>query len=107
MNPSKPLFQRPAILGALIPIAVIALIIFANLNSTSNADVGSCVVNKGTSGNPDVKVVDCTSSDAEYRIVGKLDNSTDDSRCQDFAGSEASYVYERGSTKYTLCLAPV
>jgi hypothetical protein len=54
-----------------------------------------------------VKVVDCTTSDAEYRIVGKLDDTTDDSRCEEFAGSEASYVYESGSTKYTLCLAKV
>jgi hypothetical protein len=107
MNPGKPLFQRPVILGLLIPVAVLALIIWANVNSTSNAEVGSCVMNKGTSGNPDVKVVDCTSSDAEYRIVGKLDDSTDDSQCKNFAGSEASYVYERGSSKYTLCLAPV
>ncbi|MEU4295035.1 toxin-antitoxin system, toxin component [Kribbella sp. NPDC026596] len=107
MDPGKPLFQRPVILGLLIPVAVLALIIFANLNSTSNADVGQCVQNKGTSSNPDVSVVDCGSSDAEYKIVGKLDDSTDDTQCDQFAGSEASYVYERGSTKYTLCLSPV
>ena len=34
-----------------------------------------CVQNKGTSSNPDVKVVDCASSDAEYKIVGKLDDT--------------------------------
>ena len=107
MDPGKPLFQRPVILGLLIPVAVLALIIFANLNSTSNADVGQCVQNKGTSSNPDVSVVDCGSSDAEYKIVGKLDDSTDDTQCDQFAGSVASYVYERGSTKYTLCLSPV
>ncbi|MEU4194361.1 toxin-antitoxin system, toxin component [Kribbella sp. NPDC026611] len=107
MDPGKPLFQRPAIFGLLIPIAVIALIVIANLNSTeSKAQVGACVVNKGTSGNPNVKVVDCTSTEAEYRIVGKIDDSTDDSKCDQFAGAEASYVYESGSTKYTLCLAP-
>jgi hypothetical protein len=93
MDPGKPLFQRPAILGLLIPVAVIALIVFSNLNSTSNADVGQCVVNNGTSADPDVKVVDCGSSDAEYRIVGKLDDSTDDSQCQNYPESEASYVY--------------
>ncbi len=107
MNPGKPLFQRPVILGLLIPVAVIALIIFANLNSTSNADVGQCVQNKGTSSDPNVKVVDCGSADAEYKIVGKVDDSTDDSQCEQFAGSEASYVYQSGSTKYTLCLSPV
>jgi hypothetical protein len=107
MDPGKPLFQRPVILGLLIPVAVLALIVFANLNSTSNADVGQCVQNKGTSTNPNVKVVDCGSADAEYKIVGKIDDSTDDTQCEQFAGSEASYVYERGSTKYTLCLSPV
>ena len=53
-----------------------------------------------------MKVVDCGSSDAEYKIVGKVDDSTDDTQCEQFAGSEASYVYDGRSTKYTLCLAP-
>jgi hypothetical protein len=108
MDPGKPLFQRPAILGLLIPVVIFGLIVFSNLDSTdSKADVGRCVMNKGTDGDPNVKVVDCTSSDAEYRIVGRIDDSTDDSQCSQFAGSEASYVYEKGSTKYTLCLTPV
>ncbi|MGZ0145711.1 LppU/SCO3897 family protein [Kribbella sp. WER1] len=103
MNPGKPLFQRPAILGLLLPIAVIALIVFANLNSVENkAQVGACVVNKGTSSVPDVKVVDCSSSDAEYRVIDKL-NSTDESQCGDNA--DATYVDEKAN--YTLCLAKV
>lgn len=108
MDPGKPLFQRPAMLMLLLPIAVIALIVVGNLNSTeAKATVGACVVNNGTSSNPDVKVVDCTSSDAEYKIVGKIDDSTDDSQCDQFEGAEASYVYQHRSTKYTLCLTPV
>ncbi len=107
MDPGKPLIQRPAMLGFLIPVVVIGLIVFSNLTSTeSKAHVGACVVNKGTAGKPNVKVVDCASSEAEYKIVGRLDDSTDDSQCDEFAGAEASYVYENGSTKYTLCLAP-
>ncbi|HEY3560466.1 MAG TPA: toxin-antitoxin system, toxin component [Kribbella sp.] len=103
MNPGKPLFQRPAILGLLLPIALIALIVVANLNSTeSKAKIGACVVNNGTSANPDVKVVDCGSSEAAYKIVDKIDDSTDDSQCGDDA--DASYVYEHRSTKYVLCL---
>jgi hypothetical protein len=106
MDPGKPLFQRPAILGLLLPIALIAAIVFVNLNSTeSKAKIGACVVNQGTSAKPDVKVVDCTSSEAEYKIVDKIDDSTDDSQCGEDA--EASYVYQSGSTKYTLCLTPV
>ena len=94
------------ILGLLIPVAVLALIVFANLNSPSNADVGACVQNKGTTSKPNVKVVDCGSADAEYKIVGKIDDSTDDTQCEQFAGAEASYV-KGGSSKYVLCLAPV
>jgi hypothetical protein len=105
MNPGKPLFRRPAILGLLIPFAVIALIVVSNLNSVeSKAAVGSCVVNKGSSTKPDVKVVDCASSDAEYKVVGRIDDSTDDSQCEEFADAQASYV--DSSSKYILCLAP-
>ena len=109
MDPGKPLFRRPAILGLLLPILVIAAIVISNLTTTttSEAAVGQCVVNNGTDDDPKVKVVDCTSSDAAYKIIGKLDDSTDDSQCDQFEGVEASYTVERGSTKYTLCLAPL
>ncbi|WP_406055196.1 toxin-antitoxin system, toxin component [Kribbella sp. NBC_00889] len=109
MDPGKPLFRRPAILGLLLPIALIAVIVIVNLatTTTSEATIGACVVNKGTSSDPNVKVVDCAGSEAEYKIVGKLDGSTDDSKCDQFEGVEASYTVEKSSTKYTLCLAPL
>ncbi|GAA1565595.1 hypothetical protein GCM10009804_22860 [Kribbella hippodromi] len=108
MDPGKPLVQRPAMLMLLLPIVFIGLIVFANLNSTeSKANVGACVVNQGTTRNPDVKVVDCSSSEAAFRIVGRIDDSTDDSQCDQYADAQASYYYSKGSTKYTLCLAPV
>ncbi|MFG1625739.1 toxin-antitoxin system, toxin component [Kribbella sp. NPDC049227] len=109
MDPGKPLFRRPAILGLLLPILVIAAIVIGNLTTTttSEAAVGQCVVNNGTADDPDVKVVDCTSSEAAYKIVGKLDDSTDDSQCDQFEGVEASYTVEESSSKYTLCLAPL
>ncbi|GAB3923617.1 hypothetical protein GCM10029976_014090 [Kribbella albertanoniae] len=106
MNVGKPLFKRPQALMLLVPIAIIAAIVIGNLTttSTSEATVGSCVVNKGTDSNPDVKVVDCSSSEAQYRVVGKLDNTTDDSRCEQFPGFEASYTKKERYTRYTLCL---
>ncbi|WP_242001874.1 LppU/SCO3897 family protein [Kribbella steppae] len=109
MNPGKPLVQRPAMAMLLLPIALIAAIVVINLNitTTSEAEVGSCVVNEGTAASPRVKIVDCASSDAEYKVVGKLDDTVDDAKCQQFAGYEAAYTSEVGSQKYTLCLAPV
>ncbi|MEU4606272.1 toxin-antitoxin system, toxin component [Kribbella sp. NPDC023972] len=109
MNPGKPLIQRPAIAMLLLPIALIATIVVINLNITtpSEAAVGSCVVNKGSATSPEVDVVDCASSEAEYKVVGKLDNTIDDSQCAQFPGYEAAYTSEVGSQRYTLCLGPI
>jgi hypothetical protein len=106
MDMGKPLFQRPAVLGFLLPIAVIALLIWGNQGSPSSADAGDCVQNKGTISSPNVKVVDCASSDAEYKVVGKLSNSTNSDECEKFEGYTVAYTEERSSSKYTLCLAP-
>jgi len=109
MNPGKPLLQRPAMAMLLLPIALIAAIVVINLNitTTSEAEVGACVVNNGTAASPNVEVVDCASSEAEYKVVGKLDDTVDDTKCQQFAGYEAAYTSEVGSQKYTLCLGPI
>jgi hypothetical protein len=109
MNPGKPLIQRPAIAMLLLPIALITAIVVINLKTTttSEASVGSCVVNEGTATRPNVKVVDCASAEAEYKVVGKLDNTVDDSQCAQFPGYKAAYTSEVGSEKYTLCLGPI
>jgi hypothetical protein len=109
MNPGKPLIQRPAMAMLLLPIALIVAIVVINLNitTTSEAKVGSCVVNKGTASTPTVEVVDCGSSEAEYKVVGKLDNTIDDSKCDQFEGYEAAYTSQVGSQKYTLCLGRI
>ncbi|WP_433156971.1 LppU/SCO3897 family protein [Kribbella sp. CA-247076] len=109
MDPGKPLFRRPAVLMLLLPIALITAIVVINLSTTtaSEAEVGACVVNKGTAVSPNVEVVDCASSEAEYKVVGKLDGTVDDSRCDQFPGYEAAYTSEVGSQKYTLCLGPI
>ncbi|WP_112247351.1 LppU/SCO3897 family protein [Kribbella monticola] len=106
MDLGKPLFQRPAVLGFLLPIAFIALLIYGNQGSPSSASAGDCVQNKGTVSKPDVKVVDCSSSDAEYKVLGKLSNSTNSDDCEKFDGYTVAYTEQNGSSKYTLCLAP-
>ena len=106
MNPGKPLFMRPPILFLLLPIALIVLIVFAAQGDPEYASEGECIQNKGTVSAPDVRVVDCGSADAEYKIVGKLDNSTNSDECEQFTGYTVAYTEERGSSKYTLCLAP-
>jgi len=107
MNVGKPLFKRPAIVMLLIPFALIALIVYGASQSTSNASAGDCVQNKGTAGSPDVSVVDCGSSDAEYKIIGKIDGSANADDCAaQYPDYAVAYSEERGSSKYTLCLVP-
>ncbi|WP_020386063.1 LppU/SCO3897 family protein [Kribbella catacumbae] len=106
MELGKPLFKRPVVLGLVVPVALIGAIVFVNSRSVSSADVGACVVNKGTPAKPNVKVVDCGSSDAAYKIVGKIDDTANGDACAKFENSTVSYTDERGSSKYTLCLAP-
>jgi hypothetical protein len=103
MDPGKPLFKRPAALGLLLPFLVIVLIVVANLNRAPEPALGSCVYNKGTAAKPNVKAVDCTSTDADYKVVGKIDGSTNGDECAKFEDSTVSYT---NGKKYTLCLAP-
>nr|WP_141726338.1 hypothetical protein [Actinacidiphila rubida] len=66
-DPGKPIFLRAGALGAAIPLAVIVVfVVAASLpdHSAGAASPGDCVNVTGTASNPDVKMVDCSSSDA-------------------------------------------
>jgi len=107
MDVGKPLFKRPAIIMLLIPFALIALIVYGASQSTSNASAGDCVQNTGSASSPNVSVVDCSSSDAEYKIIGKISGSANADDCAaQYPDYTVAYSEERGSSKYTLCLVP-
>jgi hypothetical protein len=112
MDPGKPIFARPGSWGILAGIAAICAVLFAVTTSVREdpkyASVGDCVHNSGTTFDPDVKVVDCGGSQAEYRVVGKLTGTTDVEDCRQFEdqGAEAGYYQQQGSSKTMLCLAP-
>ncbi|ADB32587.1 hypothetical protein Kfla_3529 [Kribbella flavida DSM 17836] len=103
MNLGKPLFQRPAVLGLLVPVMLIAVIVIANLDRASSAEAGACVQNKGTISNPNVKVVDCGSAEAEFKVLGKV-SSSNSAQCEQYPGYTVAYTESRGSSGYTLCL---
>ncbi|MCT7351460.1 hypothetical protein N4P33_04645 [Streptomyces sp. 15-116A] len=77
-------------------------------SDAETASVGSCMHNEGTQISPDLKTVDCSSSDAQYKVVEKFDDTSDDSKCEAVKEATISY-YQTGSNshKVVLCLKEV
>ncbi|MGW2930939.1 LppU/SCO3897 family protein [Streptomyces sp. NPDC001156] len=66
--------------------------------------VGSCMHNDGTDNNADLKEVDCSSSDAQYKVVQKFDGSSDENKCQNVKDASISYIQSGGGHDVVLCL---
>ncbi|MEV5437384.1 hypothetical protein AB0K80_15420 [Streptomyces sp. NPDC052682] len=69
--------------------------------------VGSCMHNEGTQVSPDLKTVDCSSSDAQYEVVEKFDNTSDDKKCEAVKTATISYYQTGNNHNVVLCLKEV
>ena len=67
------------------------------------AQPGNCVHNSGSDSKPDVTVVDCTASNAEFKVL-KVVHSPDEKECDAEPGLVATYSEERTSSIVILCL---
>ncbi|WP_406075057.1 hypothetical protein [Micromonospora sp. NBC_01638] len=116
------------IVGAILAIVVVAGLKFGiasaigdyfNKDETAAAKTGDCIAElpeiRGTEQEKvdGAKVVECTSTDAAYTVVGRLDDQTEaqakaDTTCnQYFKENEEGYIFssiEPGKTGYVLCL---
>ncbi|MGC4757481.1 LppU/SCO3897 family protein [Micromonospora trifolii] len=116
------------IVGAILAVLVVAGLKFGvvsaignyfNKDETAAAKTGDCIAElpevTGTEQEEvdGAKVVECTSTDAAYNVVGRLDGQSEaqakaDTTCtQFFKESEEGYVFssiEPGKTGYVLCL---
>lgn len=81
---------------------------FFNRTDAETSAVGDCLHNKGTNSSPDLVKADCSSGDAEFKILGKFDDTSDDSKCESVAKTEVSYI-QSGSDDHNvvLCLRAV
>jgi hypothetical protein len=89
---------------------LVAVGIFLNRDSASSAKVGDCVQQKGSD---DLKVVKCDSADADYKVVGRVEDKTQTeaglNACSPFVDQGAEQAYwegESGKKGLVLCLAP-
>jgi hypothetical protein len=116
------------IVGAILAVVVIAGLKFGiasaignyfNKDETADAKAGDCIAElpeiTGTEQEEvdGAKVVSCTSTDAAYNVVGRVDGQTEaqakaDTTCtQFFKEGEEGYIFssiEPGKTGYVLCL---
>jgi hypothetical protein len=60
--------------------------------------------NNGTDSNADLKEVDCSSSGAQYKVVQKFDDSSDENKCKTVSDATIYYVQSGGGHDVVLCL---
>ncbi|MEU8928137.1 hypothetical protein AB0D10_45815 [Kitasatospora sp. NPDC048545] len=112
MDPGKPVYLRPTILGVLIPVILISLIVFIEKGDPEFAKAGDCIHNNSpvlvpgaVDKNPDVIVVPCSDARAEARVVSREDDTVDgETVCRKYPDADGYFTYKRRDEKYTLCL---
>ncbi len=100
------------IIGAIVVFVIVALVKFGagfglswflNRDDAETTSVGSCMHNDGTYSKPDLKEVDCSSGDSQYKVVQKFDSS-DENKCKAVTEATIYYVQSGGGHDVVLCL---
>jgi hypothetical protein len=106
LDPGKPIFGRAGAFGVLVPLIAVAVIATAIItdNSASTASAGDCVSKSGTDFDPTIKVVDCSSTSAAYKVVEKHSGKHNGDACSD---KYAEYDETGGGDNFALCLTPL
>ncbi|MGW0534646.1 LppU/SCO3897 family protein [Streptomyces sp. NPDC003032] len=73
-------------------------------SDAETTSVGACMHNKGTEFTPDLQEVDCSSSDADFKVVEKFDDTSDSDKCKAVKTSEIAYYQEGKGHNLVLCL---
>ncbi|MFF7210844.1 hypothetical protein ACFZAU_09920 [Streptomyces sp. NPDC008238] len=100
------------VLGVIVTIIVIIGVRFAfsqfDKTDAETSKVGGCLHNKGTDTSPDLVDVECSSGDAQFKIVKKFDDSSDQKQCE--AVTESDVYYTQSGTDFNnvvLCLQSI
>jgi hypothetical protein len=110
--PQKSMKRRRVVALVVLVIVVAGIGILAYQSAKTSPDaagVGDCV-SKGSA--EDIKVVNCTSASAAYKVLGKVENKTQvdfdlssKSICSPFTGAQSAFWKgEVGKPGYVLCL---
>ncbi|MFG2652979.1 hypothetical protein [Streptomyces sp. NPDC048436] len=93
-------------IGAVIVVGILIAVgkFYLGRSDAETTAVGDCLHNKGTQSQPDLKNTDCSSSDAEFKVIEKFDDTSSVSKCNTVKGTEVSYYQTGGSHDVVLCL---
>lgn len=105
--PKKKSNTRLIITLSIVAVLVVVGVVLYFVNRKSNvafAQAGDCI---NYSSDTNVKIVDCGSADAEYKVVQRVDGTSSTSACDDVADSDVSLYTTGGGKQYTLCVSLV
>ncbi|MEV7194955.1 hypothetical protein AB0N81_24575 [Streptomyces sp. NPDC093510] len=93
-------------IGGFIVVAILIAVgkFVLGKSDAETISVGSCMHNEGTQISPDLKEVDCSSSDSEFEVVEKFDGTSDSSKCETVKTSEIAYYQQGKGHDVVLCL---
>ncbi|MEU6823913.1 hypothetical protein ABZ921_25050 [Streptomyces atriruber] len=93
-------------IGGFILVAILIGVgkYYIGKSDAESTTVGSCMHNKGTQFSPDLEEVDCSSSDSEFEVVEKFDNTSDSDKCEAVKTSEVAYYQSGKGHNVVLCL---
>jgi hypothetical protein len=77
---------------------------WADRTDAETTSVGACMHNDGTEIEADLQEVDCSSSSAQFQVVEKFDDTSDDSKCEAVKEATISYYQVGGGHNVVLCL---
>lgn len=96
------------IIGVVIALIVFAIVYFTSQDDAENAKVGDCMHNSGSTITPDLEVVKCGDTKADYKVVEVHADTTDRKLCEgksDVGYFEQTRGGRRSSGKqFVLCL---
>ncbi|MFC7906703.1 hypothetical protein [Streptomyces sp. JHA19] len=99
--------------NVLVGVGVVVAIIVGVITSMDDADkaeVGDCL-KSASSSSDEMEVVDCTSSDAEAKVLKKIDGTytsfTAETACRKVSGATSFYAQTGDGDNFLLCLSDV
>ncbi|MFI2669550.1 hypothetical protein ACH5AU_08320 [Streptomyces albidoflavus] len=98
------------VVGVVIALAVVGGGWWASQSDPAAAKAGDCVERgNDDDNNPELKIVECDSDTAEYKVLAKIEGNfigmTAQSKCEDQAkGFKYAYTQTQGSDSFLLCL---